>query len=249
MTDVSRRAFNQQTVGSLLTLSLLETLYATDAFAAEIKPVTARWLAEVDELGRDLKGQKIGEVQWQEKVEGLFSKVELAELLKFIEFDKLIKGLSFRDKGEKTLRPRFPKVEGLPTNLVFGNQMFALKKDRSVVPHGHDNMATAFLVLKGSFQGRHYDRLEDTKDHMIIKPTIDQSFTVGQYSSVSDKKDNVHWFKATSETGFIFNIHILGVTEGRRTKRVYVDPNGEKLAGGKIRGRRIGASEAYRLYG
>ena len=147
MTDVSRRAFNQQTVGSLLTLSLLETLYATDAFAAEIKPVTARWLAELDELGRDLKGQKLGEVQWQEKVEGLFSKVELAELLKFIEFDKLIKGLSFRDKGEKTLRPRFPKVEGLPTNLVFGNQMFALKKDRSVVPHGHDNMATAFLIL------------------------------------------------------------------------------------------------------
>ena len=199
MTDVSRRAFNQQTVGSLLTLSLLETLYATDAFAAEIKPVTARWLAELDELGRDLKGRKLGEVQWQEKVEGLFSKVELAELLKFIEFDKLIKGLTFRDQGEKSLRPRFPKVEGLPTNLVFGNQMFALKKDRSVVPHGHDNMATAFLVLKGNFQGRHYDRLEDTKDHMIIKPTIDQSFTVGQYSSVSDKKDNVHWFKATSE--------------------------------------------------
>ena len=249
MTDISRRAFNQQTVGSLLTLSLLETLYATDAFAAEIKPVTARWLAELDELGRDLKGRKLGEVQWQEKVEGLFSKVELAELLKFIEFDKLTKGLSFREQGEKSLRPRFPKVEGLPTNLVFGNQMFALKKGRSVVPHGHDNMATAFLILKGNFQGRHYDRLEDTKDHMIIKPTIDQSFTVGQYSSVSDKKDNVHWFKATSETGFIFNIHILGVTEGRRTKRVYVDPNGEKLAGGKIRGRRIGASEAYSLYG
>ena len=58
MTDVSRRAFNQQTVGSLLTLSLLETLYATDAFAAEIKPVTARWLAELDELGHDLKGKK-----------------------------------------------------------------------------------------------------------------------------------------------------------------------------------------------
>ena len=212
MTDVSRRAFNQQTVGSLLTLSLLEALYATDAFAAEIKPVTARWLAELDELGHDLKGKKLGEVQWQEKIEGLFSKVELVELLKFIEFDKLTKGLSVRDKGEKSLRPRFPKVEGLPTNLVFGNQMFALKKDRSVVPHGHDNMATAFLVLKGSFQGRHYDRLENTKDHMIIKPTIDQAFTVGQYSSGSYKKDNVHLFIATSETCFIFNIHILGFT-------------------------------------
>ena len=84
---------------------------------------------------------------------------------------------------------------------------------------------------------------------MIIRPTIDRSFAVGQYSSISDDKDNVHWFKTISDTGFIFNIHVLGVSKGKQSKRIYVDPNGEKLAGGKIRARRIGGSEAYRLYG
>ena len=43
-----------------------------------------------------------------------------------------------------------------------------MKKGRSVVPHGHDNMATGFLVLKGDFRGRHYDRLEDHADHYLI---------------------------------------------------------------------------------
>ena len=62
----------------------------------------------------------------------------------------------------------------MPTRLVFGHQLFALQKDRSVVPHGHDNMATAFLVLDGAFHGRHYDRLEDDKTHMILRPTIDR---------------------------------------------------------------------------
>ena len=83
-----------------------------------------------------------------------------------------------------------------------------MAKGRSVVPHGHDNMATGFLVLKGNFRGRHYDRVEDHSDHYIIRPTIDRTFKPGEFSTISDHKDNVHWFTAESETGFIFNIHV-----------------------------------------
>ncbi len=54
-------------------------------------------------------------------------------------------------------------------------------------------MATAFLILQGDFQGKHYDRLEDDKEHMIIRPTIDREFHPGEYSTVTDVKDNVHW--------------------------------------------------------
>ncbi len=31
---------------------------------------------------------------------------------------------------------------------------------------------------------------------MIIKPTIDRKFSPGECSTVSDYKDNVHWFQA-----------------------------------------------------
>ena len=70
-----------------------------------------------------------------------------------------------------------------------------------MVPHGHNNMATAFIILKGDFHGRHYDRLEDEQDHVIIRSTIDKQFGPGGFSTISDFKDNVHWFKATSEPG------------------------------------------------
>ena len=86
-------------------------------------------------------------------------------------------------------------------------------------------------------------------ESMIIKPTIDHGFGVGQYSTISDHKDNVHWFKATEDASFLFNIHVLNVEEGRASGRVYVDPDGERLSGGRIRARRVKSSEAYKLYG
>ncbi len=249
MTDITRRTFNGSALGSLLTLSLLETLFDTDAFAAEVKPITAKWLRDLHQIGLDVKGEKLTQVAWQQQVEKLYKQVDLPELLTFIDFEKLTANLKFPDHGERSLRPIFPEVEGLPTDLVFGHQVFALQKGRSVVPHGHDNMATAFLVLQGDFHGRHYDRLEDEKEHMIVKPTIDRAFTVGECSSISDHKDNVHWFKATSDLAFIFNIHVLNVVAGKPSGRVYMDPNGEAISGGRIRARKIKSAEAYKLYG
>jgi len=246
--DMDRRTFTKGTLGTLLTYSLLETVLTSESLSAEIKPLAAAWLANLDEMGRDVKGKKLTQLEWQAQVEGLLKQVELPDLLKFIDFENLTRNLKFRDRGELSLRPKFPKVEGLPTELVYGHQLFALKKGQSVVPHGHDNMCTAFLILDGTFHGKHYDRIENTKDSMIIKPTIDREFNMGGYSTVSDHKDNVHWFKTTSKQGFIFNIHVLNVHAGR-TGRVYIDPNGEKLSGGKMKVRKIKAAEAFRMYG
>jgi len=250
MQTLTRRQFAQGTLGSLLCYSLLETLVGGDVLADEIKPTTARWLKQLDDMSRQVKGQKLKQTEWQTKVEQLLAKVDLEDLLRFIDFDKLTRDIRFRERGERAIRPRLPEVEGLPRELVFGHQVFALQKDRSVVPHGHDNMATLFLILKGSFHGRNYDRLEDDAKFMIIKPTIDRPFRVGEVSTISDYKDNVHWFTATSQTAFIFNIHVMNCDPAvKRNGRVYIDPLGEKLSGGRIKARKVGAGEATRLYG
>lgn len=248
MLDCTRREFSQQTLASLVTLSLLETLFQRDAFGAEVKPVAQQWLAEINQMSLDVKGKKFTQVEWQKKVEELLSRVDLSDLMKFIEFEKLVKDVKFTKQGEVSLRPKFPEVEGLPKELVFGTQVFALKKDRSVVPHGHDNMVTAFLVLGGKFRGRLYDRLENGPDWMIIKPTIDREFGARESSTISDDKDNVHWFQALTDDAFIFNIHVLSVKPGK-TGRVYVDPQGEKLSGGRIRAKQLKIEDAYRLFG
>jgi hypothetical protein len=247
---MDRRQFCQHTLGSLLTYSLLETIFKCDALACELKPVAAKWLADVNQMSADLRGKKLEPIQWQQQVERLFSDVDVKEFLTFVDFAKLTKNMQFRDRGERAFRANFPDVEGLPTELVYGHQMFALRRGRSVAPHGHNNMATSFLVLQGEFEGKHYDRLEDLDKHMIIKPTIDRKFTPGQYSTVSDHKDNVHWFKATSDEGYIFNIHVLNVDPDiKKGGRVYVDPAGEKLSGGRIKADKLKASEAFKRYG
>ncbi|MEX2286698.1 MAG: hypothetical protein WD648_06390 [Planctomycetaceae bacterium] len=251
MDDISRRAFNAQTLGSLLAWSLLETFSRNNLFADEVKPITTKWLRDVDELARQVRDQELRQVEWQAKVEELFAKVDLHDLLKMIEFDAVTKNVKLLDKGALSLRAKFPHVEGLPTKFVFGTQIFALKKGRSVIPHGHNNMATAFLILKGELRGRHYDRIEDLGDHLIIKPTLDKTFSVGGCSTVSDYKDNVHWFQALSDEAYIFNIHVYHVTPGSGygPERIYLNPEGEKLAGGLIRAPRMEHEDLLRIYG
>ncbi len=251
MQEFSRREFARQTLGGLLTYSLLETLLGRDLLAAEGKLATAKWVADIHELGVAVQNQKLPQVEWQKKIEELFAKVDLPDLLRFIDFDRLTHELKLPDHGAKSLSFKFPEVEGLPSKLVFGKQIFAIKQGHSVIPHGHNNMATAFLILKGDFHGRHYDRLEETADHYIIRPTIDRTFSTGGCSTVSDVKDNVHWFESLSETGFIFNIHVYHVSPDRKEPpgRVYMNPNGEKLPGGKIRAPRISYQECERLFG
>ena len=117
-------------------------------------------------------------------------------------------------------------------------------------PHGHNNMATAFLMLQGDCHGRHYDRVEDAEDFLIIRPTIDDRFGVGTYSTISDHKDNIHWFKAESETAFIFNIHVLNLdADVTRGGRVYVDPFGEGLAHGLVKAKKMSKKQAYDKFG
>lgn len=250
---MSRRQFASMTLsaglGALLTTRLLESLFARDAFGDRIKPATAQWLKDVNQLCADVKGQTVKQVDWQAQLEKLFTKIELSEMVAAVDFDKVTKDVAFQDQGERALQFEFPKIEGFAP--AFGRQIFALKKGRSIVPHGHNNMCTAFYVLKGELRGRHFERVEDSKTHMVVKPTIDRKFAVTETSTISDYKDNVHWFNALSDTAFVFNLHVLDVTPGSKkpTERVYIDPAGEKLEGGLIRAPLLKAEDAYRIYG
>lgn len=248
---LTRRQWTHDSLGALLTFSLLDTLFRADAFGNEIKPTTAQWLTDVNQLANDLRQAQLEQTVWQTKVEELFRKVDLADLLRLIDFDTLTKNIKYLDQGALSLGFRFAEAPGVPQKLAFGRQIFALKEGRSVVPHGHRNMATAFLILQGQLRGRHYDRLADESQHYIIRPSIDRSFGPGECSTVSDYKDNVHWFQAASPTAFIFNIHVLDVNpnESAPTGRLYLDPEGEKLADGTIRAPRISYQESNRRFG
>jgi hypothetical protein len=236
---------------SLTTVVLIEGLWSRRLLGADVRPIVDAWFKELDAISREVHEHRVKDVEFQQSLEQLYRRVDLAAVLKTIDFDRLAAGASFPAKGAKSLPVDFSHVGGLSVQQAFGRQIFAMGQGRSVVPHGHDNMTTGFLVLKGSFRGRHYDRLEDHADHYVIRPTIDRSFQPGEFSTISDHKDNIHWFTTTSESGFIFNVHVMETNpeNPHRPGRVYVDPMGKKLAGGLIKAPKISYGKVNQLYG
>jgi len=249
--ELTRREFNAQLAGSVLTFGLVEMLWVRNLFADAVKPVVGEWFKDLNAAGADLHSRKLKDVEFQAKLEELFRKVDLNDLLKFVDLSSIERAVALPDNGAASTNFDLSKVEGLPKDLSFGRQIFCMKKDRAIVPHGHDNMVTGFIVLKGEFHGRHYDRLETAADHYIIKPTLDHQYGPGGVSSISDHKDNVHWFHCASETGYIFNAHFTGYDPAILAPpgRVYLDPQGEKISGGLIKAAKMNSEECHKKYG
>ena len=67
MADLTRRDFTRGALSTVLAYSLLETLFENDAFSDEIKPLTGKWLTEVNQVARDLKDEKIKQVSGSRK--------------------------------------------------------------------------------------------------------------------------------------------------------------------------------------
>jgi hypothetical protein len=254
METVSRRAFGKRLLSSLLTYSLLKTAFERDLFAQSVKPITERWLKGIHELCGDLRTNRVSQTQWQERIGQLHSRLPLTELLRFLDFEKLESQIVVPPGGEKTKLFDFPKLDWLPEadGRGWGMSIFAVDKGSAISPHGHYNMVSAHLVLKGEFHVRHFDRVEEQSEHWIIRPTIDRLSKPGEETSISEKKDNIHWLKNVGhDKAFTLDVVVAGLDQSLdySFKQTFLDPTGgEKLTGGLIRARKISYGESVKLY-
>jgi hypothetical protein len=246
----SRREFHSRILHSAVAFGLVEFLWTRDLFAEPVKPTIDKWFLELATMSKDLKDRKLTDLEFQAKMEDLYKRVDLKALCGSIKLDEAAKK-KLPDNGAANYGFDLGKVEGLPKNLVFGKQIFGCGKGRSIVPHGHLNMCTGFIVLKGHWHGRHYDRVETHDKHYVIKPTIDRKFEPGELSTISDHKDNVHWFKSESDAAFIFNVHVIGYDPDIKgnSGRLYLDPDGEKLSGGLVKAAKMSSADCHKKYG
>jgi hypothetical protein len=247
----TRREFGARLLKSLIAFGMVETLWARGLLAAGDGATIGKWFADLAEMTNDLRGAKVKDTEFQARMEELYRRVDLTGLIRAVKLEDLERSTRLPDNGAANLGFDLSRVEGVPSELKFGKQIFGLKKGRSIVPHGHSNMCTGFIVLKGTFHGRHYDRVATQSEHYLIKPTIDRVFKPGELSTISDHKDNVHWFEALSEVGFVFNVHVIGYDPAiqETSGRLYLDPDGEKLAGGLIRAKKLTSTECHHKYG
>jgi len=247
----TRREFSTRILASLTAYGLIETLWSRNLLADSVKPTIETWLKDLVDMTADLRGRKLKDLEFQAKMEELYKRVDLSALVALVKLDDIEKTKKLPANGAAHYGIDLSKVKGLPADVRFGRQIFGCKKDRSIVPHGHSNMCTGFIILKGEWHGQHFDRVESLKEHYVIKPTIDRQFKAGDLSTISDHKDNIHWFKATSEAAYIFNVHIDGYDPDikDRSGRLYLDPEGEKLAGGLVKAKKMSSEECHKKYG
>jgi hypothetical protein len=223
-----------------------------ELFAGEIKPIVESWARELVTLCADLRKRSVTPVEWQRSVERLLERIDLEDLLRYIDFDRLTRGFEFPDLGANTEWVTFPGLDGVPEPSRFYKKIFGLERGRAIIPHGHRNMVSSHLVLDGEFHLRHYDRVEDQGDHLVIRPTIDRTARPGEASSISDDRDNVHWFVTTSDHAFTFDVILtgLGATRDRPYEIDNIDPdNAERLPGGLLRARKLDVDVALERYG
>lgn len=252
MQGISRREFVEKSFGAVCTYFLFATVLKRDLFGEGLSPLTEHWAKQLNEMCRDLRRHSLTLVQWQEHSEALLRQIELKEFLQFIDFEKLTRQFEFPDLGVSTKPVDFPKLRDLPAEYAFHKKIFGVQKGRAIIPHAHKNMVSAHLVIKGEFDLKHYDKLEDDGSHMIIRPTIDKVVGAGEASSISDEKNNVHWFKTRSDHAFTFDVIMTNIDpkQGKPYEIDNIDPlTAEKLSGNLLRVRKLEVEEALKKYG
>jgi hypothetical protein len=238
-------------LGSLLTFSLVKSLDNVGAFAGTVKPIVRKWLIEMESVTHELRLGRVRPAEWQGQIESLLSRVELKDLLSATDYDRLAKTAVFPSDHESAEDVDFSQNEGLPTELSFAPYFYAMRKGVAIVPHGHRNMTSMHMMLKGEAHCWQFERVSDEDHYLTIKPTGDKVLEVGSVSTMSGQKNNIHWFKALSEPVFMFNIGVFRLNASEDfSGRDCIDPlGGVKLKDGLIRARRIELKEAYKLYG
>jgi hypothetical protein len=227
-------------------LALPSTTHAAKLSATEL-------LTELDELSQRLRAGQIDGDSWQAQSEALFARADAHDMLAAITLDWKPIQLETRRLGQ-IVHPLAPaELRGCPPDPAFRRKLFAFSSNHAVIPHAHHNLVSAFWVLAGSFRGRHFDRIREDTDAVIIRPADDRSFQVGDAAAISDLRNNVHWFTALEHESLLFNVsvtipeHLRG-SSASATGRIYLDPEGEPLDGGLIRAPRASVSQLQAKY-
>jgi hypothetical protein len=250
MSPCSRRDFAGQILETLVTYSWFDALIASDAFGTILASEAKQWCPQIEEISHDLKARRLSSTEWQDRVEEVVATVDLPDLLNRIDFDKLQRRFDLPERGANWMDIDFRGAVGHPGKLSYTTRVFGMRKGRSIVPHGHHNLVSCHLVVKGDLHVRNYERLRDDAESLVIRPTVDKVISMRDCSSQSSLRNNVHWFTALSSTAFTFDVFVLDLEKDQPSGIDFIDPeNAERLEDGTLRARILQVEEAKKLYG
>ncbi len=187
------------------------------------------WFRQVTDLYDGLNAGLLSPGQWQEAVDAILTKVPFAELLEAIDFASLRSATTPSDETPKGTRLVFPNLE----RRSFGQKIMGLKQGSAIIPHGHNGLASAHLIVSGSYRTRTFDRdhQHEESGSMLLSPTLDASLGPGSFITMSEDRDNVHWMIAETEYAYTLSMPITTASQlpiknpANQNRMVFLDPD------------------------
>jgi hypothetical protein len=221
-------------------------------------------------LGQAVRLQlgRITDEQFRVHLDGSYAGQEPGPLAEEVDFDRRVNELD-RPGGYKSRITRLREEAaggGRTAPCAFWDRRFALlhhlgvrldvltlRRGHSVPPHGHHRVVSGFYVLAGEVAIRHYDRVREDGQVLLVRQVLDTVLGPGGYTTNSEHHHNIHWLYGLSPRSYLFRVTVSGTPtktfgNGRRTsERVYVDPTAAPDAEGMIAARYVSEAEAAGL--
>lgn len=251
--DPSRRDFAASLLGTAATLGLLRLALGSRALAAPALRPAEAWAAGIVGMARDLRRRALSLTQWQDAIAALNGRVPLEDLIGYLDLERVRPGLLAAGDGEQSMRIRLPEIDAGDRHIR--TAIFSVPAGEAIIPHGHNNLLSAHLILQGHFHARTFARLVDEPGHMRLRPQLDADVGPGSTVTMSDDRDNVHWFVAGRQPVFTLDVvmhppdlkQYQNPTE--RDRRVFVDPTGPLQADGTLEARVIDEASGLAKFG
>ncbi|MCB9716750.1 MAG: hypothetical protein H6712_23030 [Myxococcales bacterium] len=242
---------SRRTLLRLGPVALLTWLCSRRALAEPLQSEVFTGLRAMSELALGLRRGELSPVQWQDEMERLVAGLDLAEAHRALDLPRVAEALApLPDDRPRVRELGFEALDEALREAGVRTRLFALGPGRAIVPHAHHGMVSMHWVLHGALHGRHFDRLEQSRTHVVMRPTIDAVLRPGAATSISDERDNIHWFVAVEGPAFTLDVIVSHLRPDGAHGRVYLDPDAAVPQGGdRLRVPIIAPAEARRRYG
>lgn len=126
-------------------------------------------------------------------------------------------------------------------NLGIRSDVLIVRGGEQIPPHGHTRVVSGFYVMEGEVAIRHYDRVEEFPEHVLLRKVIDTKLQPGGYTTNSEFHHNIHWLLGIAPVSYLFRFTVTGVPVQpfggvkSENSRIYVDPTVPPEPSGLIR--------------
>lgn len=135
---------------------------------------------------------------WRHEALRLVHRIPPAALRRATGLHGLAASLRADAGAEPQRRITLPPPPGLE-RYAFTTILARIDAGATVPAHGHHNMVSMHVVLRGAVHVRQYDRVRDEPAHLVIRPRLDRVCRSGDATAIAADIGNVHTFTGVTD--------------------------------------------------